>query len=108
MRKTAVVLFLMFTVVACVGPAAKKAAEHEGGKEVQEEQAGGIWLVGGVDEQGAMDIPKLGGSDRQELKDARKFLNERREMRKLRTARPNILCSNVGWNCGAAARTSWM
>ncbi len=30
MRKMAIVLFLMFTMVACVGPAAKKAAEHEG------------------------------------------------------------------------------
>jgi hypothetical protein len=30
MRKTAVFLLLMLALVACVGPAAKKAAEHEG------------------------------------------------------------------------------
>ena len=59
----------------------ENAGEHD--------EVGGIWIVGGVEECGSEAIPKY---DKDEMLDAKKFMEERRKMRTGRASARTGIC----------------
>ena len=72
-----------------------ETAEIDGSED--QDEVGGVWIVGGVDEQSTYPVPKL-NEDEKGTMDAKEFLEERR---RLRRARPSGAAGEVSrGGCG--------